>query len=100
MFVSDGAFAGQVFKCLNLTDNSLTKLSEQAFKEVLKRMAERRTGVIYVNRNRFHCTCDRVEWIIRLPTLYKLPLLDFECSDKGNKPIQDLSLEDVQCHTK
>lgn len=97
MFISDEAFQNQIFRCLNLTDNSLTKLQEAAFRGILKRMAERRTGVISVGSNRFRCTCDKVEWIVRLPTLYKLPILDFECLDKGNAPIHDMSLQDIGC---
>lgn len=48
MFVSEGAFQNQVFKSLNLTDNNLTTLQEKAFRGILKRMAERRTGTISV----------------------------------------------------
>lgn len=48
MFIAEGAFENQLFKCLNLTDNSLTRLQENAFRGVLKKMAERRTGVISV----------------------------------------------------
>lgn len=48
MFIADEAFDNQIFKCLNMTDNKLTKLQEAAFRGMLKRMAERRTGVISV----------------------------------------------------
>ncbi|GIY66873.1 hypothetical protein CDAR_476592 [Caerostris darwini] len=48
MFVSEDAFQNQVFKSLNLTDNNLTTLQEKAFRGILKRMAERRTGTIAV----------------------------------------------------
>ncbi|KAG8199166.1 hypothetical protein JTE90_015997 [Oedothorax gibbosus] len=97
MFVSEGAFQNQVFKSLNLTDNNLTTLQEKAFRGVLKRMAERRTGTISVGRNRFRCTCDKMEWLVLLPTLYKLPLLEFECSDKNHKSLQDLTISDIGC---
>lgn len=48
MFIADEAFENQIFKCLNITDNNLTKLQEAAFRGILKRMSERRTGVISV----------------------------------------------------
>lgn len=48
MFIADEAFDNQIFKCLNMTDNNLTKLQEAAFRGILKRMSERRTGVISV----------------------------------------------------
>ncbi|XP_054721768.1 leucine-rich repeat-containing G-protein coupled receptor 6-like [Uloborus diversus] len=95
IFIADGAFENQVFKCLNLTENNLTKLQDKAFRGLLKRMAERRTGVVSVAGNRFRCTCDKVEWIVQLPTLYKLPILDFECSDRDNKSVQDLTIQDL-----
>lgn len=97
MFIAEGAFENQHFKCLNLTDNNLSKLAEKVFRNILRDMAERRTGIIAVGHNRLKCTCDRVEWIVRLPNLYKLPILDFECSDKGNKPLQDLRIEEIGC---
>ncbi|GFW59620.1 oplophorus-luciferin 2-monooxygenase non-catalytic subunit [Trichonephila clavipes] len=97
MFISEDAFQNQVFKSFNLTDNNLTSLQEKAFREILKRMAERRTGTISVGENRFRCTCEKVEWLVRLPTLYKLPILDFECSDKDKKSLQELTLPEIGC---
>lgn len=48
MFIAEDTFQNQVFKSLNLTDNNLTTLQEKAFRGILKRMAERRTGTISV----------------------------------------------------
>ncbi|XP_015919047.1 oplophorus-luciferin 2-monooxygenase non-catalytic subunit-like [Parasteatoda tepidariorum] len=97
MYIAEGAFQNQVFKSLNLTDNKLTTLQEKAFREVLKRMAERRTGTISVGKNRFHCTCEKALWVVRLPIFYKLPILEFECSDKDKKSLQELTQHDIGC---
>lgn len=97
MFISEGAFENQIFQCLNLTENNMSRFPDKIFLDMIKEMARTRHGVILVKNNRFRCTCENLGWLVRLPDDYRRRVVDLECADKNNKNVKDLSIYDIGC---
>lgn len=96
VIIADDAFHNENFKVLNMSHNRLRFFSEKHFRPLMVRMAVQLEGTIDVEGNRMNCTCDSLEWLLRMQPYYRRFVKGFVCAET-HKTLEHMTTWDLDC---
>ncbi|XP_070386138.1 leucine-rich repeat-containing protein 4B-like isoform X2 [Dermacentor albipictus] len=96
VLIAENAFHNENFRLLNMSHNRLRSFPEKHFRPLLVRMAVQLEGTIDVEGNRMNCTCDSLEWLLRMQPYYRRFVKGFVCAET-HKTLEHMTTWDLDC---
>ncbi|XP_065302282.1 leucine-rich repeat-containing protein 4B-like isoform X1 [Dermacentor albipictus] len=96
VLIAENAFHNENFRLLNMSHNRLRSFPEKHFRPLLVRMAVQLEGTIDVEGNRMNCTCDSLQWLLRMQPYYRRFVKGFVCAET-HKTLEHMTTWDLDC---